>query len=216
MIGTSLLTLLVASTCGAGVEVRVAPGETLEVDAKAASVASVLECLSQKVGFKLVVESGSTLRQTVTLNLRDQTPTQAVRGVLDSLPVNDALSSDPAGSKILMLVITARSGNQMATWMSGNNAQGGSPPQRPGATPAPMNRAPPEPEIVVEPDTPPDEPPPSFVSPYRPPPYAEALPLSPLSLREARRVHIADSRLPGPASPSPAASGTTRRGDPGR
>ena len=194
MIGFSLLSLLVAATCGAGVEVRVTAGDTLEVDAKAASVASVLDCLSQKVGFKLVVDSASALRQPVTLNLRDQTPSQAVRGLLDSLPVNYALSSDAAGFKVLMLVITARSGNQMATWMSGNTPSAGLPARRQGGPPPPENRAPPEPEIVFETESPPNEPPPSFVSPYRPPPYAEALPLSPLSLREARRVHVADSR----------------------
>lgn len=194
----SLLGLLVASSCGAGVDVRVASDRTLDVEAKSASVSSVLECLSEKAGFKMVIEPGLAMRQSVTISLSRRTPTQAVIGVLDGQGLNYAYTSDPSGSRVLMLLISGRSDRTPAKGTTTTPA--GVPDGRPASRREPRI-APPEPE-----PKPPGEPPndrlpgnaPPVLLPFFPPDqpqlYPEARPLSPLSLRDARQIHIALSR----------------------
>ena len=75
-----ILGLLMASSCGSGVDVRVAADRTLNVEAKNASISSVLECLSERAGFKMVIEPGVATRQPVTISLSRRTPAQAVVG----------------------------------------------------------------------------------------------------------------------------------------
>lgn len=200
--GPVLQALLAASSCAAGIDVRSTGEKTFTVESNGAAVSSVLECLSEKAGFKLVIDSAVSLRQPVTVKLQERTSAQSINSLLEGLPVNVALSSDPLGGRVLMLLITARSGSGSAGGSNsiaagqGNQGSQNSPfglGGRPGARPPTGNPAPPPPE--------PDMDEPGGVSvPYMQQPqfpqYPEAQPLSPFTLRGGRQIHVADARRP--------------------
>lgn len=196
MMSPYVLSLLMASGCGPGVDVRVAADQTLDVETRNAPLSSVLECLAERAGFKTTIESASVARQTVTVSLNRRTPAQAVFGVLEGLRLNYAYTTDPSGSRVVMLMISGRSDTVTAA-----------PSGRPGARREPQI-APPDSESG-SPDESIDDrsqaPFPPLIPPGQTSLYPEARPLTPLSLRDARRLHVASVRSPGteaaPSSP---------------
>lgn len=218
------LGLLMASNCGGGVDVRVAPDKTLDLEAKNAPISSVLECLSERAGFKMVMEPGIATTQPVTISLSRRTPAQALVGVLDGLLLNYAFSSDRTGAQVLMLLVSGRAARAPGQATPGAGAPGGRPgPRRDQALlPDPestyQSETPADPQIDRPPGSapvyvpgnnpvsmPPGYPPPGYPQPGQIPLYPEARPLSPLTLRDSRQIHIADapfSRSPGAVTDS--------------
>ena len=210
MMSLSVLSLLVASSCGGGVDAQVGSDKRLDVEAKNVPVSRVLECLSERAGFKIVIEPGLATTRPVTISLSRRTPTQAVMGVLDGLLLNYAFTSDRTGFQVLMLLISGRAASApIAGPLSAGSSAG-----LPGSASYPR-AAPAESEVEL-PAEPANEPPnvsvpgsapPVFVPfpPGQPPRYPEARPLSPRTLRDAQRIHIVDarfSRSPGTAADS--------------
>ncbi len=118
----------------AEVEVRVS-GAQVELSAKAAPLAEVLDRLTRQTGIKLVYE-GSAPRQLVTLSLRGRSPADTVLALLEGQGVNFALVADPTGSRPQTLMIAGLAG----TGSAGGN-RGTSP--GPGRTPFPPTPEPP-------------------------------------------------------------------------
>ncbi len=184
MMSPYVLSLLVASVCVPGVDVRVAADLTLDIEARNAPLSSVLECLSERAGFKTTIEPGSVARQAVTVSLSRRTPVQAVFTVLDGLRLNYAYTTDPSGSRVVLLIVSSRSVTA-AVKPTPPTAPAG----RPGARRDPQG-APSEPESG-SPDGSLGAPVPPYFTPGQVPVYPEARPLTPLSLRDAHRIHVA-------------------------
>lgn len=194
------LSLLLAAACGGGVQVRVAADRTIDLQSKGASIAEVLECMSERVGFKVVIEPGVPLNQPVNLSLTGRTETQLIWGVLDGLRLNYAHSADRTGSRVLTLFILGQA--ERTASKSSTGQTGRSDPRSPSA----FVPAEPEPEPQQYEGEPPNDrlaPPatrgapgfyPSPNSPVAPSPssgspfYPEPRPLSPLTLRDSRRL----------------------------
>lgn len=188
MMSVLVLGLLVASGCGPGIDVRVAADQSIDIEARNAPLSSVLECLSERAGFKTTIEPGSIARQNVTVSLSHRTPAQAVFGVLDGLRLNYAYTTDPGGSRVVMLMISGRSDTTAAK----PAATPVEPTGRPGSRRDPQV-APPDPDAGSAGE-------PAGERGGNPAPlYPEARPLTPMSLRDARRIHIAAA----PSNPSP-------------
>lgn len=203
--GLSLLSLLLASSCGSGIEVGVSPAQTLDLEVRSAPLSGVLACLSEKTGIKMILESGLNTRQPVTISLTNKTPAQVVNGLLDGLGLNYAYTSDRTGSKVLLLLISGRAGR------GPEGGQALEPPSRRPVSPGDSTEAAPESEIemrdsfkqapegLMPPGRSQEDPgsralvPPESASPPEAPLYPEALPLSPLSLRDSRRIEVAAS-----------------------
>lgn len=199
------LAWLLATACATGVDVRLTPTGMIDLDVKAAPLSAVLECLAQQTGIKYVAERGAMPRQQLTLSLRDRTEVQTIYGLLEGLGLNYAMSTDPSGTRVQMLLLSTSGGT-------------GSP--RPVTAPPPPEPEPTSPS-VEQPLTPvteesqlqpqPPTPNPGYPFPQtRPgqplwpggPPAPDALrppgelfpeqrPLSPLSLRDGGRVKSA-------------------------
>lgn len=208
MMSPILLSAALSAGCGAGVEIRSVSDRTFDVQAKNASVATVLECLSERAGFKLSVDPGAAIRQLLTIRLDGRTAAQSVDRILEGLSVNYALAQDPDGGRLLMLMITGRSG--AATSLSASSTTGTS-SRLPDATTAPRRLTPFRPPAEdVEPE--PLDPEPMgqnqgegalqhpFVPPMPSPLYPEPQPLSPLSLRGAKRVPAVAEHFAAPQS----------------
>lgn len=204
-----LLALVVAANCGNGVDVRVASDLTFQIEATNAPLVSVLECLSERAGFKMVIEPGAAAGQNVTISLSRRSPTQAVFGVLDGQRLNYAYSLDREGFKVLMLLISNRPDPVPAQGAGSGSAPGGPPalrrdPPSPAAEPnsssgpsnsrfreaAPPGFPPPNPTL-------PGAVPLGVVPPGEAPLYPEAYPLSPLTLRDSRQIPRALARAKG-------------------
>jgi hypothetical protein len=117
-----LLSAFLAGPAAAEVTVRVVPaaGATaahVELTARAAPLAEVLDRLGRQIGMKVVYE-GATPRQLVTLSLQGRTPAETVLGLLEGQGLNFALVSDPTGTRVETLLVA------------------GSAPQTPGASSA--------------------------------------------------------------------------------
>ena len=207
MMSSYVLSLLVASnsSCGPGVDVRTAADQTLDVEARNAPLASVLECLAERAGFKTSIEASAVARQTVTVSLSRRTAAEAVFGLLDGLRLNYAYTTDPSGSRVVMLMISGRSDTAAV-----KPTPPAAPSGRPGARREPQI-APPDSESGSPDESTGDRPLGAPAPPLLPPGqtslYPEARPLTPLSLRDARRLHVASVRSPGteaaPSSPGP-------------
>lgn len=197
----ALAGLLIAASCGDGVEVRPGPQGRFDVAARSASVSRVLECLAEQAGFRIVVDSALSLDVPITIEITGQPAVAAIRAVLDGQRLNYAYTTDPSGARVLMLLVSPR-------------AAGASEPKEPPplirsvppATPGPRVSAPPPadpglessqtPEIrgaaPVAPRPPGEAPSIDRGGVERPQPevplYPSPRPLSPLTLTEARRV----------------------------
>ena len=97
------LALGAAPWVAAGVEVS-GGGESLNVSADRAPLSEVLDGLARKTRMKVLYE-GATPRTLVTIELREQTPAQAVVGVLEGLGLNYALLLDATGVQVETLMI---------------------------------------------------------------------------------------------------------------
>lgn len=194
MMMSPALSLLLAAACGGGVEVRVAADRTVDLESKGASIAEVLGCMSERVGFKVVVEPGVALNQRVTLSLTRQTEPQLIFAVLDGLRLNYAHSADRTGARVVTLHILGQADRSASK--SAVGPAGRSQPQPAAALTEP------EPQHY-EGEPPNDRPAPGAMrgsvpgyppsaSPASPSPgtplYPEPRPLSPLTLRDSRRL----------------------------
>lgn len=103
----ALAALLLAAGCGDGVEVQRAGGG-FDVAARNAPVSRVIECLAEKAGFRIVIEPGVALDQSITVQLAAQTPAAAIRGILEGQRLNYAYTTDRTATRVLMLMISAR------------------------------------------------------------------------------------------------------------
>jgi hypothetical protein len=114
-IAALVLALLAAAPARAGVEITTA-GDRLSVTAVRVPVAEVLDGLARNTRMKVVYE-GATPRTLVSVDLRAQTPAQAVLGVLEGLGLNFALILDPSGTHVetLMIVGAASAGGSTGT-----------------------------------------------------------------------------------------------------
>jgi hypothetical protein len=108
-----VLALLAAAPARAGVEITTA-GDRLSVTAVRAPLADVLAGLARETRMKVVYE-GATPRTLVSVELRAQTPAQAVLGVLEGLGLNFALILDPSGTHVETLMIVGAAGGSAAT-----------------------------------------------------------------------------------------------------
>ena len=102
-----LLAALLAASAAAEVTVRV-NGGSVDLTARAAPLAEVLDQLARQTGMRVVYE-GPPPRPPVTLSLQGRTPTEAVLSVLEGMGVNFALVADPSGSRVETLFVTGAS-----------------------------------------------------------------------------------------------------------
>jgi hypothetical protein len=101
----ALAALLVGA--GAGPSVVVSRlGDHLDVEAKNAAVAEVLDAVAAAIGIEIEYE-GAPPRQPLTLTLRGRTAAEAVLSVLDGQPVDYALQLDASGHGVARLLIQA-------------------------------------------------------------------------------------------------------------
>jgi hypothetical protein len=104
-----LLSASLAAPAAAEVAVRVVPATDatashVELTARAAPLAEVLERLGRQIGMKVVYE-GASPRQLVTLSLQGRSPAETVLGVLEGQGLNFALVSDPSGTQVVTLLV---------------------------------------------------------------------------------------------------------------
>jgi hypothetical protein len=104
-----LLSAFLAAPAAAEVTVRVVPatGATpahVELTARAAPLAEVLDRLGRQIGMKVVYE-GASPRQLVTLSLQGRSPAETVLGLLEGQGLNFALVSDPTGARVETLLV---------------------------------------------------------------------------------------------------------------
>lgn len=214
------LSLLLAAACGGGVEVRVAADRTIDLHSKGATIAEVLECMSERVGFKVVIEPGVALNQRVTLSLTRRTETQLIWAVLDGLRLNYAHSADRTGSRVLTLLILGqaeRTASKSAVGPAGRSepqpAPGFTEPepqQYEGEPPTDRSLGSARGTMPAYPSSPLLIPPPH--SPGSPL-YPEPRPLSPMTLRDSRRIPSSTASASSPIGP-PAAQRPVRLGSP--
>lgn len=205
-----ILSLLVAAGC-AGVEVRLSAERLLDIQVQSVPITRVLECVSEAAGFRIIAETEAVMGQSVTISLSRKTTTQAIDALLAGAPFNYAYTTDPAGSRILVLMLMPKSAS----------GSGGATPPAPARATGTSRVG--QSKAAVEPGTPagvtelldrpgpeapkPEEPSTRGVLPRAPAPrapasglapvvpalpsmelYPEPHPLSPLSLRGAQRV----------------------------
>jgi len=104
-----LLSAFLAAPAAAEVVVRVVPATDatashVELTARAAPLAEVLDRLGRQIGMKVVYE-GASPRQLVTLSLQGRSPAETVLGVLEGQGLNFALVSDPSGTQVVTLLV---------------------------------------------------------------------------------------------------------------
>ena len=107
--GALLLSAFLAAPAAAEVTVRVVPAtdaaaSSVELTARAAPLAEVLDRLGRQIGMKVVYE-GASPRQLVTLSLQGRSATETVLGLLEGQGLNFALVSDPTGTRVVTLLV---------------------------------------------------------------------------------------------------------------
>lgn len=152
--GPLLLALLLTAPAAAEVTVRVlpaAPGaaQQVELTARAAPLAEVLDRLGRQIGMKVLYE-GAHPRQLVTLSLQGRSPVETVLGVLEGQGLNYALVSDTAGTRVETLLIAGAPPQAASSGSAGSSATRGTAPssfRRPVAPPPGSG-----PDSIDEPD----------------------------------------------------------------
>lgn len=195
-----LLSALLASGCGDGIDVRKKADGAFDIDAKGAPIARVIECLSGVADFKVVVDPSFTMSDVVSMNASARNSAEAIRVILDGQGLNYAFTTDPQGSKVLMLMISGRAAKSAPPSSEPPPLIRAVPPSRPGLprTTPPTPTAEPEPAsepTVFEPPPPRGQAPasrPRGTSPTATPPaeaplYPDPRPLTPLTQSDARR-----------------------------
>jgi len=104
-----LFSAFLAAPAAAEVTVRVVPATEatashVELTARAAPLAEVLDRLGRQIGMKVVYE-GASPRQLVTLSLQGRSPAETVLGLLEGQGLNFALVSDPSGTQVVTLLV---------------------------------------------------------------------------------------------------------------
>ena len=194
-----LLSAVIASGCGEGVDVRKRTDGAFDIEAKGASMARVIQCFSGVADFKAVVDPGFTMGDVITLSLSARSAAEAVRGLLDGQGLNYAFTTDARGSKVLMLMISGRAAKAPSPNPEPPPLIRSVPPSRPGLTRTPQPL--PEPDLAPTPMASEPDPPRGQVQPAaRPrgaapnpapaaevPLYPEPRSLTPLTQSDARR-----------------------------
>jgi O-antigen ligase len=93
------------ATCSTGVDVRVGADGRVSLSARSAPVRAVLDCLAEHTGMKVVYESGTSHR--VSLSVEDQLLPAVIAKVLEGSGVNYALTTDRTGVKVELLLVSA-------------------------------------------------------------------------------------------------------------
>src|SRR5262245_6651625 len=102
-----LASVLLLAVCPAGVDVRsLGPGR-VAINVKAVPLGDVLECVSQKTGFKIVYDGVPVPRQLVTAAVADAPVSKAVEGLLEAQGLNYAMGVDPKGKGPGLLMISS-------------------------------------------------------------------------------------------------------------
>jgi hypothetical protein len=179
--GALLLTAVLAAPAApaaAEVTVRVVPGAagstpSVELTARQAPLAEVLDRLSRQIGMKVVYE-GASPRQLVTVSLQGRTPSETVLALFEGTGVNFALQSDPTGARVETLLVAGSAPQTASTSTSSSPSSGTGrslspgtfrrPSAPPGSGPDAMEE---EPEDIEEEEI--DEPPEAPEQPERPP-----------------------------------------------
>jgi hypothetical protein len=108
-----VLATLLAGPAAAEVTIRVSPatvppgskaGVQVDLTARAAPLAEVLDRLARQIGMKIVYE-GAAPRQLVSLTLQGRSPAEAVLGLLEGQGLNFALVGDPTGMRVETLLV---------------------------------------------------------------------------------------------------------------
>lgn len=196
-----------------------AADRTIDLQSKGATIAEVLECMSDRVGFKVVIEPGVVLNQPLNLSLTRQTEPQLVWAVLDGLRLNYAHSADRTGTRVLTLFILGheRTTSKSATGPAGRSEQQPAsgftepePQQYEGEPPTDRSLGSARGTMPVYPSSPLLIPPPhSPGSPF----YPEPRPLSPMTLRDSRRIPSSTALASSPIRP-PSVQRPVRLGSP--
>jgi hypothetical protein len=118
------MALVLGAACAGGVQVQVRPVGTIDVDAKAASLAALLECLSERTGLKVVNATGAMSPVKITLSLSGKTEVQVVSELMAEGRMNYGLTTDLEGNRVKVLLLQGvRSANSgAATDSSGSSA----------------------------------------------------------------------------------------------
>jgi len=141
-VGAFLLSAFLAAPAAAEVTVRVVPatGATashVELTARAAPLAEVLDRLGRQIGMKVVYE-GAAPRQLVSLSLQGRSPAETVLAVLEGQGLNFALFADPSGAGAqTLLVAGAVHATAPVTAASATGRSVSSPPVRRPSGPPP-------------------------------------------------------------------------------
>jgi hypothetical protein len=136
-----LLSAFLAAPAAAEVTVRLVPATAaaashVELTARAAPLAEVLDRLGRQIGMKVVYE-GPSPRQLVTLSLQGRSPAETVLGLLEGQGLNFALVSDPSGTQVVTLLVagTAPSTGSAAPATTSSPSTPGTPFRRPLSPP---------------------------------------------------------------------------------
>ena len=136
-----LLSAFLAAPAAAEVTVRVVPAtdataSSVELTARAAPLAEVLDRLGRQIGMKVVYE-GASPRQLVTLSLQGRSATETVLGLLEGQGLNFALVSDPTGTRVVTLLVagTAPSTGSATPASAGSRSTPSTPFRRPLSPP---------------------------------------------------------------------------------
>jgi hypothetical protein len=182
--GALLLTAVLAAPAAAEVTVRVLPGApgstpSVELTARQAPLAEVLDRLSRQIGMKVVYE-GASPRQLVTVSLQGRTPVETVLALFEGTGVNFALQSDPTGARVETLLVAGSAPQTASTSPSSSPSSGTGrslspstfrrPSAPPGSGPDVMEEDPEdlEEEELEEPPEAPEQPERSLVQPADP------------------------------------------------
>jgi hypothetical protein len=138
--GPLLLAAFLAVPAAAEVTVRVLPATAttashVELTARAAPLAEVLDRLGRQIGMKVVYE-GASPRQLVTLSLQGRSPAETVLALLEGQGLNFALMSDATGTRVETLLVAG------LTPSSGSSAASASASSAGRSTPSPAFRRP--------------------------------------------------------------------------
>ena len=137
------LALAASASLHAEVTVHAAAGR-VDVTAKAAPLAEVLDRLARQTGMKVVYE-GAAPRQLVSVSLLGRSPAEAVHDLLEGQGLNYALLGDSAGTGVQTLLMTGTPAPVVAS--SGPSAPLTT-PIRPRSGPPPMSG----PDVMDEPE----------------------------------------------------------------
>jgi hypothetical protein len=97
--------LVLGAACASGVQVEVRPMGKIDIDAKAAPLGALLECLSERTGLKVVNTTGALSSVKITLSLLGKTEVQVVSELMAEGRMNYGLTTDAEGNRVKVLLL---------------------------------------------------------------------------------------------------------------